>query len=80
MKEASYRSLTVATIDINDSISVNDLVPCLQELGIARDIKAYRKLNRNQLRISFFPSILKSDLEKLIKALDMALDFYHQKS
>lgn len=72
VKEPQYRSLSVATLDINDEIPVSALVNVLRKHGIL-DINSYRKLGRNQIRIGFFPFIEKSDIEKLIQSIDYAL-------
>ncbi len=68
-----FRSKTVSTINIVDEISYTDLAKCLRRHGIL-DIECYRKLGKNQVRISLFPNILKADLEKLTKCIDYLFD------
>jgi phosphoserine aminotransferase len=69
VKEPRYRSLSTATIDIDEKISADKLVKFLRENGIY-DINSYRKLNRNQIRIALFPFINKEDVLKLINTLN----------
>ena len=65
IREKSYRSLSVATIDVDDQIDVPALLKHLTEKKQVYDIDAYRKLGRNQFRISLFHNIDYSELEKL---------------
>lgn len=74
VKEIEYRSMAVATIDVDDKYPVTDLCKMLREQNVAYDIEGYRKLGRNQLRISLFHNIRYGDLEKLTKVIDMAIE------
>ena len=74
IKEEEYRSTTVATIDIDESIDILDLLKRLHELDIVYGIESYRKLGRNQVRISLFYNIQYEDLEKLTKLLSHAIE------
>lgn len=68
-----FRSKTVATINIADEIPYQDLANCLRRHGVL-DIECYRKLGKNQVRISLFPNITKVDLENLTKCINYLLD------
>ncbi|MCY4643755.1 MAG: aminotransferase class V-fold PLP-dependent enzyme [Bacteriovoracales bacterium] len=74
VKEVKYRSLSVATIDLDDRYDVDALLARLRELKVVYDIDSYRKLKRNQFRIPLFPSIAFDDLEKLTKIIDLAIE------
>lgn len=71
--KAEDRSPVVGTIDIDDSIDANAINKALRANSIV-DTDPYRKLGRNQLRISMFPSIEPSDVEKLTKCIDYVVD------
>ena len=74
IQEKKYRSQAVATIDIDDKISVDDLTKRLRETGAALDIEGYRKLGRNQLRISLFHNVTLENLKKLTGLISMAVE------
>ena len=69
IKDKAYRSLSVATIDVAPDVDVSKLLKHLAETKQVYDINAYRKLGRNQFRISLFYNIDYSELEKLIALL-----------
>lgn len=71
VKEKSLRSLSVATLDIVDNISADDLVKAFRKNGIV-DINSYRKLGRNQIRVGIFPFVTFEDVKKLTECLDFA--------
>jgi phosphoserine aminotransferase len=74
IKNAKFRSEAVATIDIDPQFNVDDLTKMLREQSIAYDIDGYRKLNRNQLRISMFHNVTFENLEKLINIISLAIE------
>jgi phosphoserine aminotransferase len=74
VKEERFRSHSVATIDLDDQFGVDDLLKVLRDQRVAYDIDGYRKLNRNQLRISMFHNVSYEDLEKLTKIISMAIE------
>ena len=74
IQDVSMRSNTVATINVDEKYSVTDLGARLRELKVAYDIEAYRKLGKNQLRISLFHNVSKNDLEKLTKIISYAIE------
>ena len=63
------RSKVVATIDFDDSIDATAIAKALRANGIV-DTDPYRKLGRNQLRISVFPAVDPADVRKLIASID----------
>jgi phosphoserine aminotransferase len=67
--DAAKRSAVVGTIDLDDSIDVNDVNAALRANGIV-DTDSYRKLGRNQLRIGMFPAIEPADVEALTVCVD----------
>ena len=73
VKDKHYRSDAVATINMDERFSANDLCQKLRELDIVVDIEAYRKLGMNQLRISLFHNVLFEDIVKLTKIIDYAI-------
>lgn len=73
VKDSSFRSNCVATINVDEKYTVTDLADRLRELDIAYDIESYRKLGQNQLRISLFHNVKVEDLKKLIAIVDYAI-------
>ncbi|MGI9607658.1 MAG: phosphoserine transaminase [Acidimicrobiales bacterium] len=65
----ALRSHVVATIDIDDSVDALTISKVLRNNGIL-DTESYRKLGRNQLRISMMPGIEPSDIEALTNCID----------
>ena len=74
VKEQRFQSYAVATIDVDESKNVDGLLAKLEKDKVVYGIDAYRKLERNQFRISLFHNIKHSDLEKLTKLLSAALE------
>lgn len=74
IKEEKYRSLAVATIDVDAKIKVEDLIKYLEKNKMVYGIDAYRKLGRNQFRIAFFHNISLSDVTKLTELLSFAIE------
>ncbi|MDH4169195.1 MAG: phosphoserine transaminase [Acidimicrobiia bacterium] len=67
--DIGHRSPIVATIDLDERLSADDMVEQLRLNGIL-DTAGYRKLGRNQLRIALFPAIEPSDVEALTHCID----------
>ncbi len=67
--DPAQRSTVVATIDLVESISADEVSATLRRNGIV-DTEGYRKLGRNQLRVALFPAIEPSDVEILTRAID----------
>ena len=74
IQDEKHRSNAVATIDVKDGIDVNALLKVLESEGSVVGIDAYRKLGRNQFRISLFHNVTKDNLEKLTKLLSLAIE------
>ena len=69
VSDVANRSHVVATIDLDDNVSADTVVAVLRANGIL-DTSGYRKLGRNQIRVSMMPSIDPSDVEALTKCID----------
>lgn len=63
------RSLVVATIDLDDAVSADEVNAVLRANGVL-DTDAYRKLGRNQVRIGMFPAVDQADLEAYTACVD----------
>ena len=72
--EEKFRSMTVATIDVNDKFKADDLANILRSQGLVYDVDAYRKLGRNQFRIGMFHNVSYENLEKLTKIISLAIE------
>lgn len=75
VQDETFRSNCVATINVDEKYSVNDLANRLRELNVAYDIESYRKLGQNQLRISLFHNVMIVDLKKLTQVIDFCIAF-----
>lgn len=71
--DPASRSITVATIDFSDEVDALKIAARLRENGIV-DVEPYRKLGRNQLRVSLFPAVDPEDVRKLTGCIDWLLD------
>lgn len=74
IEEKEFRSHAVATIDVDSKVNVDDVIKFLEKKKAVYGIDGYRKLGRNQFRISMFHNITYSDLEKLTKLLSMMIE------
>ena len=74
IQEEKFRSQAVATIDLDEKYNAEDLANRLRGLGHVYDIDAYRKLGRNQFRISLFHNVSYENLEKLTKIISLAIE------
>lgn len=74
IQEKSMRSQAVVTIDVDDRYKMEDLAAVLRAQNVVYDIEAYRKLNRNQLRIALFHNVSYDDLVKLTKIISLAIE------
>jgi phosphoserine aminotransferase len=66
------RSQVVATVDFDESIDAAVVAKVLRANGVV-DTEPYRKLGRNQLRISVFPAVEPSDVRQLLKCIDFVI-------
>ena len=67
------RSLVVATIDLDDAVSADEVNAVLRDNGIL-DTDSYRKLGRNQLRVGMFPAVDLADVQAYTAAVDWVVD------
>lgn len=74
ISEKEFRSDAVATINVDEKYPVDDLIKVLREKNIAYDIDGYRKLGKNQFRISMFHNVTLENLEKLTKIISLAIE------
>lgn len=69
----AVRSLTVATVDLDDTVSAEAIAEVLSAYGIV-DVLGYRKIAQNQLRIAAFPNVIPADVERLVGAVDYIVE------
>lgn len=74
IENSAFRSQAVATIDVDDKFVTEDLSKVLRAQNVAYDIDSYRKLGRNQFRISLFHNVTFENLEKLTKIISLAVE------
>ncbi len=67
--DPALRSSVVGTIDFAESIDATALSKALRANGVL-DTEPYRKLGRNQLRISMYPAVDADDVEALTRCID----------
>ena len=72
VSDPAKRSQVVATVDFIESIDAEVIAKVLRANGIV-DTEPYRKLGRNQLRISVFPAVDPSDVKQLLKSIDFVI-------
>lgn len=70
--DPAKRSQVVATVDFEESIDAEVVAKILRANGVV-DTEPYRKLGRNQLRISVFPAVEPSDVRQLLKCIDFVI-------
>ena len=70
--DPAKRSQVVATVDFDESIDAEVVAKVLRASGVV-DTEPYRKLGRNQLRISVFPAVEPSDVRQLLKCIDFVI-------
>ncbi|MBW3537252.1 MAG: phosphoserine transaminase [Actinobacteria bacterium] len=68
-----HRSPVTVTIDLDESVSADDLCAALRANGIV-DLEGYRKLGRNQIRIATFPATPPEDIVCLTACVDFVAD------
>lgn len=74
VREERHRSLSVCAIDVDPRHDVRALLSVLARRGHARDLGAYRKLGRNQVRIAIFHAVPAEDLERLTGLLSFMIE------
>ena len=71
--EPAHRSPVVATIDLDESVPVAEVISILRHNGI-RDIDPYRARNRNQVRVGCYASVDPEDVAALTQCLDYVIE------
>jgi phosphoserine aminotransferase len=74
IEEKEFRSVAVATIDVDPKVNVDDVIKFLEKKKVVYGIDGYRKLGRNQFRISLFHNITHGDLQKLTELLSIMIE------
>lgn len=74
IQQQQYRSVAVATIDVDERVDVTSLLKRLESEKCVYGIEPYRKLGRNQFRIALFHNISYQDLEKLTQLLSYMIE------
>lgn len=74
IKESRFRSRSVATVDVDERIKLDGILNTLMKEKYVYGIEGYRKLRRNQLRISLFHNIKTEDLKKLTQLLSFIFE------
>jgi phosphoserine aminotransferase len=69
-----FRSQTVATINLDDRYSASTICQFFRNEKIAFDIDSYRKLGKNQFRISLFHNIELTDIKKLCDCISYCIE------
>lgn len=69
VQDPAIRSHSVVTLDLDETISADEVCAHLHANGIV-DTFGYRKLGRNQLRIGVFPSVEPDDVVRLSECID----------
>ncbi|MBS3941584.1 MAG: phosphoserine transaminase [Actinobacteria bacterium] len=71
--DPAARSLVVATVDLDDAVSADQVNAVLRANGIL-DTDAYRKLGRNQLRVGMFAAVDRADIEAYTACVDHVVE------
>lgn len=74
IENPEFRSMSVATINVDEKYPVDGLLKVLRAQNAVLDINSYRKLGKNQFRISLFHNITIEDLDKLTQIISMAIE------
>ena len=73
VQDPAMRSAVVGTIDLDDRIDAGAVSKVLRAHGVV-DTEPYRKLGRNQLRISMFPAVEPDDVQALTACVDAVVE------
>ncbi len=71
--DPAQRSQVVGTVDFADDVDAAAVSKALRANGVV-DTEPYRKLGRNQLRISMFPAVDPADVEALTACIDHVVE------
>ena len=73
VQDPAQRSAVVGTVDLDGSVDAAQVSAVLREHGVV-DTEPYRKLGRNQLRISMFPAVEPDDVQALTACVDAVVE------
>ena len=73
VQDPAMRSQVIGTIDFDASVDAAQVARVLRAHGVV-DTEPYRKLGRNQLRISMFPAIEPDDVQALTACVDAVVE------
>ena len=71
--EPDARSLVVGTVDLDESVSADEVTTILRANGVV-DSESYRKLGRNQLRVGMFPAVDLADVQAYTACVDHVVE------
>ena len=71
--DPAHRSLVIGTVDFEEGIDASAIAAVLRANGVV-DTEPYRKLGRNQLRISMYPAVDPADIEALTASIDWVIE------
>jgi phosphoserine aminotransferase len=71
--DPALRSAAVATIDFAEGVDAAAIAKVLRANDIV-DTEPYRKLGRNQLRVSLYPTVDPSDVTALTECIDYVVE------
>ncbi len=74
VENSEFRSNAVATIDVDDKYNVDDIIKRLEQEKYVYGIDGYRKLGRNQFRVSLFYNVTFDNLKKLTGLLSHMIE------
>jgi phosphoserine aminotransferase len=74
VEDAAIRSRAVACINVDDKFNAGELIKVFEKEKSVYGIDAYRKLGKNQFRISLFHNVKLEDIQKLTKTISMAIE------
>lgn len=74
IKDKNFRSMANATINIDERFPLEDFLKALRREKIVYDIEGYRKLGKNQVRISLFHNVTYENLERLTGLISWAVE------
>ena len=73
VQDPAMRSAVVGTIDLDERVDAATVSQVLRAHGVV-DTEPYRKLGRNQLRISMFPAVEPDDVQALTACVDAVVE------
>lgn len=74
VSEESYRSYAVATINLSDEYSAEEIAGALRQEGVAYDLEGYRKIGQNQFRFGLFPNVSLENIKKITQIISYLIE------